>query len=267
VRYSLEVSVRWGVILWSLLALSSSTHGEVPTANASLFEKRIFEQGELKANYRLLKPSVVESGKTYPLVLFLHGAGERGSDNDKPLVHGVKIFSTPDFLKRYPCFVVVPQCPDGQMWANIPWDSPAPKMPAEPTPIHRAVSALLDSLEKEFPIDRQREYVTGLSMGGFGTFDMILRHPKRFAAAAPVCGGVDLEKVVSVKELPIWIFHGDKDGVVKADRSREAFATLQQAGGAPKYTEYPGVGHNSWNNAYADPALYEWMFAQKRPTP
>ena len=123
---------------------------------------------------------------------------------------------------------------------------------------------LITSLQKELSIDEDRIYVTGLSMGGFGVWDAIQRHPKRFAAAAPVCGGGDPAYAKDIAHVPIWAFHGDADGAVKPMRSRDMIAALKEAGGEPKYTEYPGVGHNSWAATYANRDLYSWLFAQKR---
>lgn len=232
---------------------------------ADAFEKQTFQGEGFTLPYRFLKPARVEPGRKYPLVLFLHGAGERGTDNEKQLVHGVKMFANEAMQKRYPCFVVVPQCPEKTMWVDIPWDSPQPKMPATPNSNHVTLIGLLDKVEMDFPIDPDRRYVTGLSMGGFGTLEMVVRHPERFAAAAPVCGGSDLSRLPVASKLPFWFFHGAKDTVVRVERSREAVAVLKKAGAEPRYTEYPDVAHDSWNKAYATPELYEWLFAQKRP--
>ena len=124
---------------------------------------------------------------------------------------------------------------------------------------------LLAALEKEFSIDARRLYVTGLSMGGYGTWDAIQRYPDRFAAAVPICGGGDSLRVKEIARLPIWAFHGADDGVVKPQRSRDMIAALQQAGGTPRYTEYPKTGHDAWSETYSNPKLYEWLLQQRRP--
>jgi predicted peptidase len=123
---------------------------------------------------------------------------------------------------------------------------------------------LIDSLEKTLPIDKSRIYVTGLSMGGYGTWDLISRRPERFAAAVPVCGGGDEGQAANAAKVPVWAFHGGKDGVVIPERSRNMVEALKTAGATPKYTEYPEVGHDSWNKAYADPEMMKWLFSQKR---
>ncbi len=214
--------------------------------------------------YRFLKPQTVEAGKQYPLVLFLHGGGERGDDNEKPLIHGVKIFATDEFLAKYPGYVVVPQCPAEQKWVDIDWSKDKVVFPEKASESMTLVMQCLEALETEFPIDVDRLYVTGLSMGGYGSWDAIARYPNRFAAAVPVCGGCDLNQAKTIAHIPIWTFHGDQDQAVKVERSREIVAALKAAGGSPKYTEYPGVGHDSWNAAYKDREMYDWLFAQRR---
>ena len=125
-------------------------------------------------------------------------------------------------------------------------------------------SAMVDAMQKEFSIDADRIYVTGLSMGGFGTWDVIQRHPERFAAAVPICGGGDPAHAEQIAQVPIWAYHGDNDAVVKVERSRDMIAAIKDSGGTPRYTELPGVGHDSWTAAYTSPDLYAWMFAQTR---
>jgi predicted peptidase len=229
------------------------------------FEARVY-RGEAGQSlpYQLLKPAHYDPKVSYPLVLFLHGAGERGEDNKAPLVHVVSIFDTPENREKYPCFVVVPQCPLDQRWVEVDWSEPAHDQPKEPSGAMALTVKLLESLPKEFSIDPKREYVLGISMGGFGTWDMIARYPEMFAAAAPICGGGDEKTAACIAKLPIWAFHGAADTVVKTDRSRHMIEALKKAGGEPRYTEYPGCGHNSWDLVVKEPALLSWLFAQKR---
>ena len=227
-------------------------------------DKLEFADDGKKLPYRLMKPEKVEAGKAYPLVIFLHGAGERGTDNDKQLVHGVPQFATKENRAKYPCYLIAPQCPDGQKWVEVDWSADTQTMPKEPSEPMGLLIKLIEKTLKELPIDAKRVYVTGLSMGGYGTWDLVARKPDWFAAAAPVCGGGDEATAATIKDVPIWVFHGAKDGVVKPARSRNMVAALKKAGAEPKYTEYDAVGHDSWNPTYKDAAFYEWLFAQKK---
>jgi predicted peptidase len=231
------------------------------------FEKKVFtakDGGTL--NYRYLAPVAPKAGEKYPLVIFLHGAGERGDDNTIQLIHGVKRFAQDDFLKKYPCYVIAPQCPKDLIWASTKWTETAAFKDAPSVPTKKLME-LIDTMEATLAVDTHREYVTGLSMGGYGSWDMAMRQPHRFAAIAPVCAGADCSRMESIKHLPIWIFHGDQDQGVKVERAREAVAALKAVGANPIYSEYPGVGHNSWVQAYADLKFYEWLFAQKNEKP
>lgn len=255
------------VFCLTMLLLHASCHA---AEFESLFESHVFKNAAGQTlPYRLMKPVDLQAGASarYPLVLFLHGAGERGDDNIKPLVHGMKEFAKDDVRRKYPCFVVVPQCPDGKRWVEVDWTLDSHEQLPENSVTITLVLELMASLQKEYPIDENRLYATGLSMGGFGIWDLITRNPKMFAAAAPVCAGGDEQVAYKAVKIPIWAFHGDKDTVVKPSRSRNMVAALEKAGGQPKYTEYPGVGHDSWNQAYADPKLMEWLFDQRRATP
>ena len=229
------------------------------------YEARSFtNDGGKKLNYRLLLPKGYDRNKTYPLVLFLHGAGERGSDNKIQLVHGMNEFASDEIMEKYPAFVVAPQCPEGKQWVDVPWSADSHVMPKEPAEPLQQSLALIAALEKEFSVDKSRVYVTGLSMGGYGAWDAIQRQPKLFAAAVPVCGGGDATLADKIKDVPVWAFHGAEDGAVKPKRSRDMIAAFKKAGGNPNYTEYEKVGHNSWEKAYGDPKMYEWMFSQKK---
>jgi len=230
-------------------------------------EKRVFHNAQRESiPYRLFVPKGYEAAKRYPLILFLHGAGERGADNEAQLVHAqVLCLVSGEAAAKHPCFLVAPQCPDKVKWVEVAWDSKKPHhTPAQPSVAMRLTLELLDALEKEFPIDPARRYVTGLSMGGFGTLDACLRRPGYFAAAIPVCGGADDSRSKDFAGTSFWIFHGGSDGVVPTGRSRSIYHLLKAAGAEAKYTEYPGVGHNAWSKAYNEPGLAKWLFAQHR---
>ena len=163
--------------------------------------------------------------------------------------------------EKFPCYVLAPQCPKEEWWARHAKDGST--LP-NPTLTMSTFLELLDKLAKELKIDRSRIYLTGVSMGGYGTWDLLARFPERFAAAVPVCGGGDNAKAIFFKSVPLWAFHGALDGVVNANQSRSMIRALQKAGGKPGYTEYPDVGHNSWVQAYQEPYLMSWMFKQKK---
>jgi predicted peptidase len=232
-----------------LFGLSAAVFAQKGDTEADL-EKRVFEKDKVKLPYRLMKPDgyKADDKHEFPLVVFLHGAGERGDDNKLQLKHGVSEFAKADARKKHPCFLIAPQCPAKENWvANS-----------------GTVLALIEALEKEFRIDKKRIYVTGLSMGGHGTWDLLCHSPETFAAGIPICGGNDPKKADKLVKVPIWCFCGDKDkGPV--ERSREMIEAIKKAGGEPKYTEYPGVGHDSWTQTYRDPKVHDWLFAQKRP--
>lgn len=235
-----------------------------------LFEPRQYRaelDGEVETlNYRLLKPQDFNPNKQYPLVIFLHGAGERGADNNAQLKHGVANFCSAQMRAENPCYVLAPQCPKGQSWADIDWTQMTITQPEKASQSLRPVMALVDEMLESASVDRRRVYLTGLSMGGFGTWDAIARRPSFFAAAIPVCGGADLATAPDIAKVPIWCFHGAKDSVVTVELSRTMIDAIKKSGGDPKYTEYPDAGHDSWTATYSNDEVLEWMFAQRLKT-
>jgi predicted peptidase len=231
---------------------------------AADFEARAFtDAAGRRLRYRLLSPDGYEtSTATHPLLVFLHGAGQRGYDNEAQLAHGKSLMQTA--ARRYGCFVLVPQCPSGGWWAGRHWSDPQRCLAEDPSETMELLLQVIARLEKEYRIDASRLYIMGLSMGGFGVWDAIERWPDRFAAAVPICGGGDQGKAASIAQLPIWVFHGQRDPVVPADLSREMVSALKAAGGNPRYTEFAGVGHNSWTPAFHERELLKWLTAQKR---
>lgn len=216
--------------------------------------------------YRQLYPDANRVRK-YPLVIFLHGSGERGNDNEAQLKWGVNNFASDKNLTLYPAFVIAPQCPAGGGWANISSRN-KDELTMAPTPA-KSMELLMELIQqtiKKLPVDTNRIYITGLSMGGFGTFDAIARYPNIFAAAVPVCGGGDLSKVPIIKDIPMWIITGAEDDAVSPVYSIEMARALQKAGAHPGFTQYPEVGHFSWIMAYSDALIMEWMFRQRKPT-
>ncbi len=230
------------------------------------FEARTYtDAAGTKLLYRLLKPKDYDPKRRYPVVVFLHGAGERGNDNFAQLKHGMADFASDAVREKYPAFVIAPQCPVNQRWVEVDWGAEKHDMPEKPASPMRLTLGALEQLGKEFSFDPDRLYITGLSMGGYGAWDALQRHPGMFAAAIPICGGGDPKYAVKFAKVPVWAFHGDKDTAVRPERSREMIAALKAAGGAPKYTEYENTGHDSWSATYRNPEVYAWLFAQQRP--
>lgn len=217
-----------------------------PKQEPKSFEKAITVT--VKLNYLLYLPDgYAESTEKFPLLLFLHGAGESGNDLEKVKLHG-----PPKLIeagKKFPFVVVSPQSPE------FGWKP-------------ETLNALLDEVIANYRIDEDRVYVTGLSMGGAGTFALVALNPDRFAAAAPICGflrqGDNGRVAERIKGVPLWIFHGAKDRVVPVSGSREIYAALERLGAEVKYTEYPDADHDSWTETYNNPELYTWLLEHKR---
>lgn len=249
----------------AVLSLGTLAHAQKPDMD-KLLEKLTVTKDKASLPYRLMKPDgYSKDGKDrYPLVVFLHGIGERGSDNKKQLTNGAERFVADAARKKHPCFLAVPQCPSDKMWAGIRDTKVNPKFADKPTEPAALVLDLIDALSKEYRIDADRIYMTGVSMGGYGTWDLISRKPDLFAAALPVCGGGDPAQAEKLTKLPIWVHHGDKDNAVPPERSREMVDAIKKAGGKPEYTEYKGVGHDSWTPTYKDEKVHDWLFQQKK---
>jgi len=251
-------------ILSSLIIITISTMStQTVSAQENLFEARQYqsEDGNL-LNYRLLIPEGYDPDVSYPLVLFLHGAGERGDDNSAQLTWGVTRFAEDEIMKKYPAIVIAPQVPAEEFWAHLNWRQTDLETRDEPRMPLALSMEVLDQIIDDYPVDTNRLYITGLSMGGFGTWDAIIRYPDKFAAAIPVCGGGDISKAGLISKIPIWTFHGSLDDVVPPSLSRAMVHAIQEAGGHPGYTEYPGVGHDSWIPVYNDDYVIDWLFSQ-----
>ncbi|NOU36918.1 MAG: prolyl oligopeptidase family serine peptidase [Kiritimatiellaceae bacterium] len=247
----------------SVLLASAFTHA---AAEESQIEARIFQSKDGGTMpYRILKPANYDPGVKYPLVLCLHGAAGCGADNTSRGTEAFTALSAPEVRKAYPAFLLTPQCPSGKRWVNTPWNEGSYSTTNIPVSEQmKQVMEILDSVEKEFSIDPSRIYVTGQSMGGYGTWDIVLRNPHKFAAAVPVCGAGDPGQAKSIAHLPVWAFHGEKDPTVPVAGSREMIRALKEAGSAARYTEYPGVGHSSWTPAWKDKELIPWLFSQRK---
>jgi predicted peptidase len=207
----------------------------------------MFEQ-TFRLRYLLFLPQGygTDPREKWPLILFLHGMGERGDDLDLVKIHGIPriVEQQPDL----PFVVVSPQCPDETTW----WDH------------QRTLKALLDEIVASYAVDTSRIYLTGLSMGGYGTWGLAMAYPRLFAAIAPICGGGFPEFVFQLKDVPVWAFHGAEDDVIKLEVGQRMVNALRICGGNVRFTVYPGVGHDSWTQTYDNPELYQWFLQHRR---
>jgi predicted peptidase len=214
-------------------------------------EKRTFKKTIRKTvemNYLLYLPQDYGKDKAtrWPLVLFLHGAGERGDDLEKVKVHGPPKMVAQG--KQFPFILVSPQCPEVSWWIKETEE----------------LAALLDEIEKKYSVDKSRIYLTGLSMGGYGTWSLAAKQPKRFAAIAPICGMGDPKTAPLIKDIPMWVFHGDKDDAVPFAGSKDMVDAVKAAGGNPKFTIYPGGGHDAWTATYNNSDFWKWLLEQRK---
>lgn len=220
--------------------------------------------------YRILLPKDYNPKKAYPLIVFLHGSGERGKDNELQLVHGADLFLKHEVRERYPAIVVFPQCPKESAWSNVGAKQGGKNLrfvfqeKGKPTYAMSALQKLVRTLLRNYTVDRERIYIGGLSMGGMGTFEMVRRNPKTFAAAFPICGGAHPDTAAKLTGPAWWVFHGDQDGAVHHSYSQLMATALKTAGAEVKFSLYPGVGHNSWDNAFQEADLLPWMFAKSK---
>jgi predicted peptidase len=216
-------------------------------------------------SYRLLKPPTETGNRAHPLVLFLHGRDQRGVDNCAQLKYLPGWMAEAKRRRDYPCYLVAPQCRPDRFWVETPraFDRSLPRQ--APGPQMQAVINMLDDVIRDFPVDERRLYLTGLSMGGFGCWDLGTRLAERWAAVAPICGGGDELYADRLVGVPVWAWHGDADDVVPVRKTRRMIEAIHAAGGEPKFTELAGVGHDSWTPAYTGPdGLLPWMFAQRK---
>lgn len=226
-------------------ALSSLGAKSIPSGSPQTSERVTLHIVHEFEYLRYLPEGYVDDpARQWPLLLFLHGAGERGSDLEILKRHGIP--KEIEHGRKLPCVVISPQCPTNERW-NI-----------------FALEALVERVASEHRIDRDRIYLSGLSMGGFGVWGLALRHPERYAAILPICGGGEARYAAALRDLPVWAFHGDLDPVVALQRSQEMIDAIRAAGGSPRFTVYAGVQHDSWTQTYANPEIYEWLFAQRR---
>lgn len=256
------------LILLFLVILGSITSGKAQIETGYYLYKQ-YSKDDKVLNYRILYPNNFDVAKKYPLILFLHGAGERGNDNEKQLSNGGKLFL--DSLDKYPAIVIFPQCPNDDYWANLyrPDAGGASRIfdfhyNEGPNPTMTLVISLIDEMLSEPYIDDKRFYISGLSMGAMGIWELTWRMPEKIAASLPICGGGPPEMAKKMTEVPIWAFHGVKDNVVHPRYSRRMVESVQKAGGKAKITLYPDANHNSWDPAFSESKFLSWMFSKSK---
>ena len=238
--------------LFSLTALCLTARaGDPPqpgTQTAQSAEVTGEKDAKTTLHYWLALPPASEAKPAagWPLMIFLHGSGERGSNLQAVKQHGPpKLVGSMPELNKF--IVVSPQCPDGRWWDV------------------EALKSLIDHTVKTQPVDKDRIVITGLSMGGYATWGLLAKYPDLAVAAVPICGGGDPASAPKFKDVPIHVYHGSKDTAVPQKRSDEMVEALKEAGGKPEYTIFPNAGHDSWTDAYSSPKLYQWMLEQKKP--
>ena len=256
------------IIMCALIAATTSAQGKIDTACRAKYAKMYFTDtlGTVLP-FRLLTPQKDDGDTTnwkYPVILFLHGAGERGSDNEAQLSYIDTVFASARLQREHPCYVIVPQCAENFRWCETDWSRTYHTMPKEISKYLHAANSLLDSIAALPDADPNRLYVTGMSMGGYGTWDIITRYPDKFAAAMPICGGADEKEARKLINIPIRTFHGTIDKAVPVCRSRNITNAIKSQGGKMiEYTEFPKMGHFIWNKVYNDYANLEWLFGQE----
>ena len=239
------ISVLASVAITATIAFLAclTTHAEQKTVT---FEKK--QSGSDQIDYLLSLPDGYErdTKQKWPLVIFLHGAGERGSDINKVKIHGPPMLVEKG--KKFPFILISPQCPKDSWWSYEP------------------LIEMIEDAETRYRVDPKRIILTGLSMGGYGTWELSVRYPKKFAALVPICGGGIPYMTRKIKDTPVWVFHGAKDGGVPIHESQRMVDALKKNGSTKvKFTIYPEAGHNSWTETYNNEALYEWMLEQVLP--
>lgn len=253
-----------------ILSLAATSRGAARNQDTGFLDRTLSLHGTTY-KYQVFVPDNWSPKQRWPIILFLHGAGERGDDGllqtDIGLPHAIR-----KDRSRFPAIVVIPQCLTGRWWSELGMEEVS--------------LGALAAASKEFKGDPKRTYLTGLSMGGYGSWSLATEYPGKFAAIVPICGGIvtpeSLVKALpelaknslpddpksgdyvakKIGKTPVWIFHGADDDRVPVEGSRKVYAVLKAAGANVRYTEYPGVGHNSWDKAYAEPELMPWLLAQ-----
>ena len=214
--------------------------------------------------YRLHVPAKPQEGRKYPLVIHMHGAGSRGTDNAKQMNAGGSDFLSWMTRQGEECVFLAPQCPSGKRWVDVDWGTREHRMHETPTCYLRMAMEIIADAMTRYPVDQDRVYVMGISMGGYATWERLQRRPVGFAAALPCCGGGDHTLAARMKDVAIWIFHGEVDSVVPVYRARSMVEALKRVCGNVRYREYPQTNHNAWTPTFTDDTVFDWLWKQRR---
>lgn len=259
----MKVSTIISLIALTLLPLNA--RAGKPIVHEEYAKQEFVSSENVRLPYRIMTPQTLSENEKYPLVIFLHGSGERGDDNEKQLLHGASVFSNPVNAEKYPAFVVFPQCKDKFWTENI---NERMFMPGSATPnlskTEASVMELVNDIIENNPIDTHRIYLVGISMGGIATYDLACRFPQKFAAAVPICGAVNPDRLSNATGVSFMIFHGEDDEEVPSFCGREAYKALNSAGANVEYIEFAGMGHDCWDSAFNYGNFLPWLFSQTK---
>jgi predicted peptidase len=259
-----------GFVSLCLLSYSCNINTmQLKEADKGVYLKKTFSIDNGVLNYRIFYPKGFDSSKAYPMLLFMHGAGERGDDNEAQLTHGSELIAKG--MNDYNAIAIFPQCPQDDYWVKFKSESQEKDgarsfdidVENGPSEALGKVIGLMDEMKEKDYINQSKVYVMGLSMGGMATFDLLWRMPNTFAAAMPICGAGSPEKANHMSSVPMRIFHGEEDSVVPISNSRVMQAAIESLGGSPETYYYPSVNHDSWTNAFAEKDFLSWMFEQE----
>ncbi len=254
------------MLLFSIILMPFVSNAQ----DMSTYQRKQFITKTDTLPYRILLPENFDESKKYPVILVLHGAGERGDNNEAQLVHGSDLFLKDDVRNKFPAIILFPQCPADSYWSNVdvvPNGNSRDfnfRTNGEPTAAMEMLLKFVKDFKKKDYVDDDRFYVGGLSMGGMGTLEILRRTKNTFAAAFSICGGDNPENAKKYRKTPIWFFHGGKDDVVPPINSEKVVNALKKYGDEVKFTLYPEANHNSWDQTFAEPELLPWLFSHKR---
>ena len=256
-------TILFHILLLLLTAFSASAQNQAVDREYTRHVYRDSTANEMP--YRLLSPQNADNGRLYPLVVFLHGSGESGTDNVRQLEHGAAMFADKTTMDAYPAFVLFPQCP-GEFWTDV--IAPEQFKPGAPTPpvskTETLLMGLIADLADRLPVDTSRIYIMGMSMGAIAAYDLVCRFPETFAAAVPICGAVNPDRLPQARDVKFMIFHGAKDREVPIICGRGAYDMLSSTGASVEYIEFRDAGHDCWDQAFKYPQLLPWLFSQSR---